>query len=152
MIKKILLLLLVLPLILSCSYSSTDFYIINKTDLPIEVEYKVSGFSKSGPFVKEAFILKLDSDFEQIGEQSTENVTIDIENNTVHAKLESGESLWFGEELNFSLSNEPDKRMLTEKIEFLKITIEEGVLYANKLNIVTSLKTFNHQNVGISLE
>lgn len=138
-------------LLLGCSYN-TDFYIINETNSSITVEYKVSDFSKSGPFVKGAYITKLNSDFKKIDENSTEKVIVDSKNKTVKATLESGESLWFGAELNFSLTNSSHIEILMDKIKFLKINIEEGVLYANRSNIVTSLTKFNNYSIGIRVK
>jgi len=134
-----------------CSYI-TDFYIINSSDQNISIEYKVKDFELSGPFVSTPYLIKIGRDFEYSSDRNYDSVVVDSINRTVSCKLEKGQSLWFGDDLNFSINNLQDQQKLKDKIVYLKISIEQGVLMANEPNIVSSLTTFNRQHVGIEVE
>ena len=150
MLNKILALLTLFSLY-GCSYL-TDFYIINASDNTIFVEYKVEDFDLLGPFVSDPYITTMDKNFEHNQEEITETIIRDIKNKTIKCELNPGQSLWLGDDINFNIKSQSDRTKLEKKIVYLKIEIPEGVLSANKSNIVSSLEVFDIHHVGIEIE
>ncbi|TMU55674.1 hypothetical protein [Flagellimonas algicola] len=149
--NKTLIYIIIILTFSGCSYI-TDFYIINSSDQNISIEYKVKDFELSGPFVSTPYLTKMSRGFEYSSDRNYDSVVVDSINKKVSCKLEKGQSLWFGDDLNFSIKNLQDQQKLKDKIVYLKISIEHGVLMANESNIVSSLTTFDRQHVGIEVE
>lgn len=129
----------------------TDFYVINSSEQSISIEYKVKDFSLSGPFVSNPHIIVMTKNINHSGDKNFDTVILNIEDKMITCKLNPGEALWFGDDLNFSLNNHSDQEKLQSKIEYLKITTSQGVLMANESNIVSSLSEFERQQVGIEI-
>ncbi len=150
--RKIIGLILLLTLT-SCSYN-TDFYIFNTTDKPIIVVYE------SGPngkvFVKDPRIVEFDSDFETREIKKAYEYEIESiphsENQIITCELKSGQALWIGYDLNFTLTNPNEALIIKENL--IELTIKRNgkhLIYADDKYIVDYFETLELQVVGIKV-
>ncbi len=148
--RKLIGILLLLTLT-SCSYL-TDFYIFNKTEKTISIVYKVIQPLKGDPFTFDPKIVEFDLDMEIIEIKNAYEFDFNNEKNTLTCELKSGQALWIGDDLNFSLKNPKDVEILKRNLVFLKIMTAEKEIKADEKNIVELFKTFDRYTVGIEIE
>ena len=150
--RKIIGLILLLTLT-GCSYN-TDFYIFNTTDNPITVIYE------SGPngrtFVSDPRIVEFDSDFEtreikKAYEYKTESKS-DSENQIITCELKSGQALWIGNDLNFTLTNPNEALILKENLVELKVEQNGNKLFrVDDRYVIDFFETIDIHTVGIKV-
>ena len=149
--KKLIGLVLLLTLS-SCSYN-TNFYIFNTTNDNITVKYQTRNKSESDPFVTDPKIVEFDSNFEIIEIKKAYDYEFEVENNIITCELKSGQAVWIGRDLNFTLDNAKEARILGDNL--LKLTIEQNgreLIYADSKNIVDLFETLELQVVGVKIK
>lgn len=143
--------ILILLTLSGCSYL-TDFYIFNKTEKTISIEYKVKQRLKGDPFTFDPRIVEFDVNMEIIEIKNAYEFDFNNEKNTLTCELKSGQALWIGDDLNFSLKNPNDTESLKRNLIYLKIKTAENEIDADEKNIVELFKTFDRHTVGIEIE
>jgi len=145
--------LLILLTLTSCSYN-TDFYIFNRTEKPIFVTYECG--PNGEVFVTNPRIVEFDSDFEireikKDYEFGTESIT-DSGNKIITCELKSGQALWIGNDINFSLKNPNDTLILKENLNELKVEQNgEKLFRVDDKYIVDFFETIDRHTVGIKV-
>ena len=138
----------------SCSYN-TDFYIFNTTDKPIIITYESGPNGKT--FVTDPRIVEFDSDFETLEikkayEYKTEPKT-DSENQIITCELKSGQALWIGHDLNFTLTNPNEALILKENLVELKVEQNGNQLFrVDDRYIIDFFETIDIHTVGIKVK
>lgn len=151
--KKIIGLILLFALT-GCSYN-TDFYIFNTTEKPIFVTYECRPNGKV--FVPNPRIVEFDSDFEireikKAYEIDTESKT-ESDNKIISCVLKSGQALWIGNDLNFSLNNPNDALILKENLNELNVEQNGVKLFrVDDKYIVDFFETIDRHTVGIKVK
>ena len=151
--RKIIGLILLLTLT-SCSYN-TDFYIFNTTDKPIVITYESGPNGKA--FVTDPRIVEFDSDFETLEikkayEYKTEPKA-DSENQIITCELKSGQALWIGHDLNFTLTNPNEALILKENLVELKVEQNEKKLFrVDDRYVIDFFETIDIHTVGIKVK
>ena len=151
--RKIIGLILLLTLT-SCSYN-TDFYIFNTTDKPIIVVYESGPNGKA--FVTDPRIVEFDSDFEtreikKAYEYKTEPKT-DSKNKIITCELKSGQALWIGHDLNFTLTNPNEALILKENLVELKVEQNGNQLFrVDDRYVIDFFETIDIHTVGIKVK
>ena len=143
--------ILILLTLTGCSYL-TDFYIFNKTEKTISIEYKVKQPLKGDPFTFDPRIVEFDLNMRIIEIKNAYEFDFNNEKNTLTCELKSGQALWIGDDLNFSLKNPNDTESLKRNLIYLKIKTAENEIDADEKNIVELFKTFDRHTVGIEIE
>ena len=150
--RKIIGLILLLTLT-SCSYN-TDFYIFNTTDKPILVTYESGPNGKA--FVNDPRIVEFDSDFEtreikNAYEYKTEP-QVDSKNKIITCELKSGQALWIGRDLNFTLTNPNEALILKENLVELKVEQNGNQLFrVDDRYVIDFFETIDIHTVGIKV-
>lgn len=145
---------LILLTLTSCSYN-TNFYIFNTTDKPIIVTYESRPNGKA--FVADPKIIEFDSDFEtreikKAYEYKTESKE-GSKNKIITCKLKSGQALWIGHDLNFTLSNPNEALVLKENLVELKVEQNESQLFrVDDKYIINYFETIDIHTVGIKVK
>jgi len=146
--------IILLLFLTSCSYN-TDFYIFNTTEKPIYVTYECG--PNGEVFIINPRIVEFDSDFEireiknayEIGTESK----IDSENKTIKCELKSGQALWIGNDINFSLKNPNDALILKENLNELKVEQNGEKLFSvDDRYVVDFFETIDRHTVGIKVK
>ena len=151
--QKIIGLILLLTLT-SCSYN-TDFYIFNTTDKPIIVTYESGPNGKA--FVTDPRIVEFDSDFKtreikKAYEYKTEPKA-DSKNIIITCELKSGQALWIGHDLNFTLSNPNEALILKENLVELKVEQNGNQLFrVDDRYVIDFFETIDIHTVGIKIK
>ena len=149
---KLLLTGLIFSLILTgCSYN-TDFFIFNKAEQTLLVEYQTKDFSDSKPFVTDPRIVEFDQNMDIIEIKKAYEFEFEGDTKTIRCKLLKGQALWIGRDLNFTLTNEKEAKILNENLKYLKIHSTKKQIYATDSDIIGLFKTFNTQTVGIEIK
>ena len=138
----------------SCSYN-TDFYIFNTTENPIFVTYECG--PNGEVFVTNPRIVEFNSDFEireikkayEIGIESK----TDSENKIITCELKSGQALWIGNDINFSLNNPNEALILKENLNELKVEQNGKKLFqVDDRYVVDFFSTIDRHTVGIKVK
>lgn len=151
--RKIIGLILLLTLT-SCSYE-TDFYIFNTTENPIFITYECG--PNGDVFVTNPKIVEFDTDFEiseiKIAFEIGTDSKIDSEHKIITCELKSGQALWIGNDLNFSLNNENDVLILKKNLNELKVEQNgENLFRTDDRYIVDFFETIDRHTVGIKVK
>lgn len=151
--RKIIGLILLLTLT-SCSYE-TDFYIFNTTENPIFITYECG--PNGDVFVTNPRIVEFDTDFEiseiKIAFEIGTDSKIDSEHKIITCELKSGQALWIGNDLNFSLNNENDVLILKKNLNELKVEQNgENLFRTDDRYIVDFFETIDRHTVGIKVK
>ncbi len=139
---------------MSCSYN-TDFYIFNTTDKPIIITYESEPFGKV--FVTDPRIVEFDSDFEtyeikKAYEYETNSKT-DSKNQIISCHLKSGQALWIGNDLNFTLSNPSEAMILKENLVQLRVEQNREKLFiVDERNVIDLFESIDIHTVGIKVK
>jgi hypothetical protein len=146
--------LILLLFLTSCSYN-TDFYIFNTTDKPIIVTYESGPNGKA--FVAVPRIVEFDSNFETLEikkayEYKTETKT-DSENQIITCELKSGQALWIGHDLNFTLTNPNEALILKENLVELKVEQNGNQLFrVDDRYVIDFFEAIDIHTVGIKVK
>jgi hypothetical protein len=116
------------------------------------VEYKVKQRLKGDPFTFDPKIVGFDKQMKIIEIKNTYNFKFNNEKNTLTCELKSGQALWIGDDINFSLKNPKDVEILKNNLVFLKVKTPKKEIIADENNIVELFKTFHMHKVGIEIE
>ena len=135
----------------SCSYV-TDFYIFNNTEQPVLVEYQIKEQSTYELFVIKPRICEFNKNKEILKIIKTSKPKVDKETNIVICKLEKGQALWIGDDLNFTLNNPDEKARIGKNLKYLKIKTKATEINADEYNVAELFETFKRSAVGIELE
>jgi len=151
--KKIIVLLSLL-ILTSCSYN-TDFYIFNTTENPIFVTYECG--LNGEVFVPNPRIVEFDSDFEILEIKKAYEIGIesksDSENKIITCELKSGQALWIGNDINFSLNDPNDVLILKENLNELKVEQNgEKLFRVDDRYVVDFFETIDRHTVGIKVK
>ncbi len=146
--------LILLLILTSCSYN-TNFYIFNTTDKPITVTYESGPNGKA--FVADPRIMEFDTDFEtreikKAYEYKTESKS-DSKNQIITCELKSGQALWIGNDLNFTLTNPNEVLILKENLVELKVEQNGKKLFrVDDRYIIDFFETIDIHKVGIKVK
>jgi hypothetical protein len=108
-------------------------------------------------FVTNPKIVEFDSDFEireikKAYEIGTESKT-DSENKVITCELKSGQALWIGNDINFSLNNPNDALILKENLNELKVEQNgEKLFRVDDRYVVDFFETIDRHTVGIKVK
>lgn len=151
MIKRLILVLLLFSILFftGCSYL-TNFFIINNTDSTIKIEYKVRDLNSVVCFVP----------FSKITEEKNKRkifrsdsiIEVDSSKNTIVKFLKKGQSLWIGDDINFSMNDPYDKNKLKKNLVYLKIRAANSKINADSSNVENLFKTIDRYNVSIEVK
>lgn len=148
--KKILLLVLFLPLV-SCSYL-TEFFIYNNTEAPITIEYQAKRQSDNDPFVTKPKVVSFKSFKKTKTLENQPTINIDITNLIVRTTIQPKQALWVGADTNFGLNNPSHREKLRSNIEYLTITSKAATITADSTNVLDYFKAFDSGHIGILAE
>ncbi|QCK15575.1 hypothetical protein [Mangrovivirga cuniculi] len=149
--KQLLISIIIIITLTGCSYN-TDFYIFNNSEQPLHVEYQTKEHSNSEPFVTDPRIVEFDKDMNIIEIKKAYDFTFESETKIISCKLSSGQALWIGRDLNFTLTNEDEAKILKDNIRYLKLQTDNELINATEENILDLFKTFDIQTVGIEIK